>query len=144
MPDLTDYTIQADLQGTKPRSDMPDMGLIGNRYTLMLDGNKQRLRLASWEALPRIDKTVDFPWKPDVWYRMKFTVDVRTDGKALVHGKVWERDQDEPAGWTIELEDPTPNREGSPGIYGYSTGILDQQAGSAIYYDNIRVTPNKK
>jgi outer membrane protein assembly factor BamB len=144
LPHLTDYTIQADLQGSRPRSDMPDMGVIANRYTLFLDGNKQRLHLTSWEALPRIDKTVDFPWKPDAWYRMKLTVDLQGEAKALIRGKVWPRDQEEPAAWSIEFDDPTANREGSPGIYGYATGILPEQTGAVIYYDNIRVTPNKK
>ena len=49
-----------------------------------------------------------------------------------MRGKVWRRDEAEPAQWTITAEDPLPNGEGSPGIYGYSAGD--------IYYDNIRVT----
>ena len=43
----------------------------------------------------------------------------------------------EPKEWTIELEDPTPNRNGSPGLWGFSN---DHE----IYYDNIIVTPNAK
>ena len=44
---------------------------------------EQQLRIASWEALPRVDKTISFTWKPDVWYRAKLTVDVTGD-KALM------------------------------------------------------------
>jgi len=119
------------------------MGIVASRYTLMLDGNKQRLRITSWEALPRLDKTIEWRWQPDVWYRMKLTVDVQGD-KAVVRGKVWPRDQQEPAAWTIEVEDPKPNREGSPALYGYATGILENEPGAEIYYDNLRLTRNKK
>jgi outer membrane protein assembly factor BamB len=142
LPEWSDYTIQADVLGAKKRNDMPDMGLLANRYTLILDGNKQRLRIASWEDLPRVDKRIDFPWKPDVWYTMKLTVELQGD-KALVRGKVWERNQAEPRDWTIDFEDPTPNREGSPGLYGYATGILEGDIGAEIFYDNVKVTPNK-
>ena len=40
----------------------------------------------------------------------------------------------EPEEWTIIVEDPLPNREGSPGIYGYSP--------AEIYYDNLKVWMN--
>ena len=74
---------------------------------------------------------------------MKLTVEVRGD-KAVVRGKVWERDKDEPADWTMEFEDPTPNREGSPALYGYATGILGNPVGAEVFYDHLRITPNKK
>ncbi len=143
MPNVTDYTIEADLMGAKQGADMPDMGVIANRYILMLDGNKQRLRVASWEALPRVDKNMSFAWKPNAWYHMKFTVAV-AGSKAQVQGKVWPRGQPEPENWTITFEDPTPNPEGSPGLYGYATGILENEEGAPIYYANVSVTPNKK
>jgi outer membrane protein assembly factor BamB len=143
LPTMKDYTIQADLMGTKVRGDMPDMGLVASRYTMLLDGNKQHLRLVSWEALPRVDKTIHFEWQPGVWYRLKLTAEVQGD-KAVVRGKVWPRDQEEPVAWTIECEDATPNREGCPALYGYATGILADSAGTEIYYDNLAVTPNQK
>jgi outer membrane protein assembly factor BamB len=142
-PTYTDYTIQSDMMGNKKGGDMPDMGVVANRYTLMLDGNKQRLRLLSWEALPRVEKNLDWPWKPDVWYRLKLTVEVQGD-KALIRGKAWERDQPEPKDWTVEFEDPCPNRRGAPAIYAYATGILENRPGTDIYFDNVSVTPNKK
>jgi hypothetical protein len=143
MPNLTDYTVQADLMGTRAGSDMPDMGLIANRYTLLLDGNKQQLKLVSWSALPRVDETIQFEWKPDVWYTMKLTIAVEGN-KAVVRGKVWPRGQSEPGRWTIEFTDPTPNKEGSPALYGYSTGILDTQPGSEVFFAKVSVTPNSK
>jgi hypothetical protein len=143
MPDLTDYTIQVDLMGGKAGNDMPDMGLVANRYHLILDGNKQRLRIQSWDTLPRVDKSLEYQWKPHTWYRMKLTVDVQGE-KAQVRGKVWERDKEEPADWTIEFADPTPNKEGSPALYGYATGILGNPVGAEVFFDNVRLTPNKK
>lgn len=143
MPNFGDYTIEADLEGTRVKNDLPDMGLVDCRYTLMLDGNKQQLRLMSWEALPRIDKSVPFKWDAGTWYHMKLAVEQKGD-KALARGKVWPRSQPEPATWNVEFEDPVPNREGSPALYGYSTGILEPATGTEIFYDNVKVTPNKK
>jgi hypothetical protein len=142
MPTSTDYTIQADLMGTRKNDNLPDMGVSAKRYTLFLDGNKKWLRLTSWSALPRIDEHVEFDWKPDVWYRIKFTVAIQ-DGKGLLRGKVWPRNQEEPKTWTIQFTDPIPNKEGSPALYGYSTGILDDVPGSEVFCANISVTPNK-
>jgi len=79
MPTLSNYTIEADLLGTRVRNDLPDMGLINSRYTLMLDGNKQQLRLMSWEALPRLDKGIPFKWSANKWYHMKLTVEPAKD-----------------------------------------------------------------
>src|SRR5262249_3874228 len=60
MPDLRDYTIQADLMGTKvgkgDQESMPEMGIVANRYSLVLAGNIQKLRLLSWDALPRVEE----------------------------------------------------------------------------------------
>jgi hypothetical protein len=142
MPSATGYTIQADVAGERKHDDMPDVGIGANRYTLLLDGNKQRLRLVSWDALPRIDKSIDWAWKPDVWYRLKLTVDLQGD-KAVVRGKAWPRDQEEPSAWTVEVEDPVANKEGSALLYGYATGILENQVGAQAYYDNVIITPNK-
>jgi hypothetical protein len=120
---------------------MPDAGVIANRYTLLLDGNKQRLRLQSWDALPRVDVAKDYKWQPDVWYRLKLMIQVEKD-RAVVRGKAWAKSEKEPDAWTIEFVDPSPNREGSAGLYGYATGILDNQTGAEILYDNLEIVPN--
>lgn len=129
-PNMNNYQIQVDMMGTKVKRRMPDMGLIANRYTLDMQGRQQRLQIRSWASDLRMAKTIDFNWDPDVWYTMKMKVDV-IDDKAIIRGKVWKRNQDEPEEWTIEAEDPLPNREGSPGIYAYSA--------TEIYYDNLKV-----
>lgn len=142
MPSLTGYTIESDAMATIVRGDMPDLGIVANRYTLLLNGNTQRLRIVSWDAVPRVDKGMDWKWTADKWYRMKLAVDVQGD-KALVRGKVWPREEKEPEKWTIEFDDPNPNREGSPAVYGYATGILDKSPGSECFFTNVKLTPNK-
>ncbi len=125
---------------------MPDMGIVANRYTLMLASNDQStlLRIMSWNALPRVDRTIGFSWQPKVWYRMKLTVAVNGDN-AVIRGKVWKRGDPEPSEWTIETTDPRPNTEGCPALYGYITGIEEAGGvGPEVYFDNVRVTPNKK
>ena len=129
-PNMKNYTVQVDLLGTKPKRNMPDMGLIAHRYTLEMQGNHQRLQVLSWRSDLRMAKWVKFKWEPNVWYTMKMTVDI-VDDAAHVKGKVWAKGEPEPEEWTITVEDPLPNREGSPGIYGYSP--------AEIYYDNLKV-----
>ena len=129
-PVMKDYTIQVDLMGTKAKRRLPDMGLIANRYTLDMQGRHQRLQIRSWASDLRMAKTIDFPWEIDVWYTMKMQVEV-VDDTAIIRGKVWRTGEPEPEDWTLIAEDPRPNREGSPGIYGYSP--------TEIYYDNLKV-----
>jgi outer membrane protein assembly factor BamB len=76
---------------------------------------------------------IPFDWKADAWYTLKLTVR-QENGKAVCMGKVWPKGQPEPSKWTIELQDPTPNTHGSPGLWGFSN---DHE----IYYDNLAVTP---
>ena len=149
-PDATGYTIECDIMGTEVDAKLPDMGIVANRYTLVMDGkrdpdsNGRTVRIVSWEARQRINKVVPLDWKKDTWYRMKLTVEVgEKTGK--VFGKVWEKTQPEPKDWTVEFEDPSPNREGAAALYGYISNIrTSADPGSNIYYDNVKVTPNKK
>jgi len=128
--DMTDYTIQVDLLGNKKRRALPDMGLIANRYTLDMMGYHQHLQIRTWAAELRMAKTIPFTWETGVWYTMKMQVEL-VGASALIRGKVWPRDEAEPAAWSIEVEDPLPNRTGSPGLYGYSP--------AEIFYDNLKV-----
>ncbi|MBX7105811.1 MAG: PQQ-like beta-propeller repeat protein [Gemmataceae bacterium] len=142
LPDAANYTIQADVSGSQANNNMPDMGIVNSRYTLQMNGNKQQLRLLSWEAVPRLDKTIDFPWKAGEWYTLKLTIQPM-GGKSMILGKAWPRGTPEPDKWTIEVEDTRPNPGGSPALYGYATGILAGKVGAEAFYDNIAVTPNK-
>ena len=143
--DMHDYTIQADVKVDAKRAagrwQIPDVGVINSRYALMLYGNHQRVELHAWQpSIPyATHQTIDYPWEPEKWYRLKLRVD-QQDGKALVQGKVWPRDGQEPAEWTLRLEDPSPNPNGSPGVFGNS---LVSPFPSFVYYDNILVADNK-
>ncbi|QJX00679.1 outer membrane protein assembly factor BamB family protein [Frigoriglobus tundricola] len=149
LPDSANYTIQADLMGTRVRDGMADFGIINSRYTLVLDGKtdpdskKRQVRLFSWEARPRITRIEDFDWQPDVWYTAKLTIEQK-EKTAIVRGKVWKRGDPEPEAWTVEFEDPSPNRVGSAGLYGYVTNSTATLTGANCYYDNIAITPNAK
>ena len=131
---LSDYTIEADMSAILRRRQMGDGGVIAQRYGLILFGAHQRVELQSWQPETARTVRVDFPWKPDVWYRLKLRVENQPDGTVRARGKVWPRGEAEPAAWTIERVDPIGNHEGSPALYG--DGLQE------VYYDSIRVYKN--
>jgi outer membrane protein assembly factor BamB len=135
LPTAHGYTIESDVRGREQRRQRGDIGLINQRYGLVLFGNGQKLELHPWQAADEMTVRVPFAWKPDTWYRMKLRVDNRPDGTAQVRGKVWPTGEAEPAAWTIEKIDRIAHREGSPGIY--ADGISD------MFFDNLTVYPNK-
>ena len=141
-PDAKNYTIKVDVMGTDVAGNLPDHGIVNCRYTLELSGAKQQLRIHSWDAQGRIDKVIEFPWRPNQWYTLKLIVEQR-DGKAVVRGKAWPKDQAEPSAWNIEVEDPRPNREGAAAIYAYATAILPNRPGTESFFDNISIVPNQ-
>ena len=130
MPEMKDYTIQADVLMTEQKRKLSNIGLTAHRYNFILKGNTGRLAVQSWAPHLRMAKQIRFRSNPDVWYTMKMTVRTDDDG-AHVMGKVWKRGDDEPADWTLEVVDPHPNLQGSPGLYVYN--LADS------YYDNVKV-----
>ncbi|HXG67549.1 MAG TPA: PQQ-binding-like beta-propeller repeat protein [Blastocatellia bacterium] len=134
-PNLSNYTIEADVRAIEKRRQMGDAGVVAQRYQLALFGNVQRLQLEPWQ--PETERTVKVPfnWKADTWYRLKLQVENLPDGKVRARGKAWPVGEPEPAVWTIERIDPIGNREGSPGIYA--------DAPYEVFFDNIKVTANK-
>ena len=134
-PTLKGYTIESDVRATEARRQRGDVGIINQRYALVLFGNGQKLELHPWQAADEMTARVPFKWDANVWYRMKLRVDTRPDGTALVRGKVWPKGEPEPEAWTIEKTDTIAHLEGSPGIYG--DGI------SELYFDNVSVYPSK-
>ncbi len=129
--EMSGYTVQADVMMKEDRRKLPSIGVTAQRYNLILKGNTAKLGVQSWAPHMRVGKEVKFNSKPDVWYTMKLTVQLKDDG-AHVLGKVWERAQPEPDEWTIEAVDPHPNMQGSPGLYVYS--LAD------AFFDNVMVT----
>lgn len=137
--DLHDYTVEADVRGISRRRQQGDAGVIAQRYALVLYGNAQEIHLEPWQ--PETQRTVKLPfaWKPDTWYRLKLMVENLSDGKVRARGKVWAVADPEPAQWMVERVDPIGNHQGSPGIFGSSLA----EAAAAVYFDNIKVYPNR-
>jgi outer membrane protein assembly factor BamB len=135
LPTMTGHTIEADVRGREQRRQRGDVGLINERYGLVLFGNGQKLELHPWQAADEMTTRVEFKWDADKWYRMKLRVDHQKDGTARVRGKVWLADAAEPAEWTIEKVDKIPHMMGSPGIY--ADGISD------VYFDNVKIYRNQ-
>ncbi len=134
-PDTHDYTIQADVLGALTNNKLPDTGVIAQRYTFDLMGASQQVQIRSWTPqLARFSKSVPFAWKENTWYTLKFRA-AAENGKAVLKGKVWKRDETEPPTWTIEAVDEAPNLVGSPGVFGNASD-------SEIFIDNILVTKN--
>lgn len=135
---LSGYTIQADVHGSQQGRRRPDVGLLDQGYILDLQGNHQRLQITSWTSELRPLARVPYEWTMDRWYTLKLRVDLVDDAaggqKTVIRGKVWPRDEAEPADWTITLEDPQVIGNGAPGLYAFSP--VD------AFFDNVSVTPS--
>lgn len=129
------YTIEADVRATERRRQMGDGGVVAQRYELVMTGSAGNLELRSWQIEPTRTVKVPFKWKADTWYRVKLQIENLPGGKTRARGKAWLASEAEPANWMIERTDPNGNRMGSPGIFAY--------APSEVFFDNIKVTPNK-
>ena len=134
-PRMSNYTVQADLLADGNRRSMSSVGVVNQRYQIVLLGNYQEIEISSNMELLR--RTVSFPWQRGIWYRMKTRVDVGDDGSGWIRAKVWQRDQPEPDAWTIEVEHSHAHTNGSPGLYGFTP-----QSRFRAYIDNVSVTPN--
>ncbi|SRR5579883_1648310 len=132
--DWSNYTFEADVRANMKRRQMGDVGITAQRYSLILYGNAQQLKIEPWEPEIQRTVTVPFEWKNDVWYRLKLRVENQADGKVHVMGKAWPKDQPEPGNWTIEKIDPIGNREGAPGVF------ADAEFG--VYLDNFKLVKN--
>ena len=133
---LSDYTIQADFAAAEKDGKMGDYGLTNSRYSMTVRSQNGELRLYSWSPHDlRTFASVEFQPEPHKWYTMKMRVDPEGD-TARVRGKLWPRDEAEPAPWTIEMVDKAPNLFGSPGLFGKSEV-------AEIFVDNILVDDNQ-
>jgi len=133
------YTIQADVMSEGNRRKMSEVGLINQRYLVVLKGNEQKLEISSnFERLrvPAGEDPPNFRWQPNIWYRLKTRVDVAADGSGVIKAKAWKRDEMEPEKWTLEVPHAHAHQSGSPGLFGFSPQDM------RVYVDNILVTPN--
>jgi len=134
LPDLKNYTIEADVLSDGNKRKMSTVGVINQRYRISLKGNEQVLEITSNEQL--LDVSAPFRWTPNQWYRLKARVDVAADGSGVVRGKAWKRGDSEPAAWVVEAPVPRANASGCPGLFAFSPQNM------RVYIDNIAVTAN--
>jgi outer membrane protein assembly factor BamB len=132
--DWSNYTFEADVRGTTRRRQMTDIGITAQRYSLVLYGNSQQLKIEPWEPETQRSAVVPFTWKADTWYHLKLRVENTPDGKVRARGKAWEAGQPEPAAWMIDKVDPIGNHTGAPGLF------VDAEFGA--FLDNLKITPN--
>jgi outer membrane protein assembly factor BamB len=130
----SNYTMEADVRTPMRRRQQGDIGITAQRYSLVLYGNSQRLKLEPWEPETTRTVTVPFAWKPDAWYRLKLRVENLPNGQVRARGKAWAVGEAEPAEWMIDKTDPIGNREGAPGFF------IDTQFGAHI--DNLSLSQN--
>lgn len=133
-PDAKNYTIEADVMSDGNKRKMSEVGIINQRYAIVLKGNDQKLEVSS--NFERLREAVDFKWLPNVWYHLKSRVDIAADGAGVVRAKAWKRGDAEPDVWTIEVKHKTAHQEGSPGLFGFSPQDM------RVYIDNIKVKAN--
>ena len=132
--DWANYTFEADVRANTKRRQLGDIGITAQRYSLILYGNAQQLKIEPWEPEVQRTVTVPFEWKADKWYHLKVRVENMADGKVHVFGKAWPTGDAEPAKWTIEKIDPIGNREGPPGVFADSA--------FGVYLDNLKLAAN--
>jgi hypothetical protein len=131
----SNYTFEADVRAATRRRQIGDVGITAQRYSLVLYGNSQKLKLEPWEPETARTVTVSFAWQPDKWYRLKLRVENTANGAVRVRGKAWAVGDPEPAAWLIDKLDPIGLRQGAPGFF------LDAQFGA--YIDNLVLTQNQ-
>jgi outer membrane protein assembly factor BamB len=134
-PTWSDYTFQADVRAPQRRRQMADIGVTAQRYSLVLYGTAQQLKLEPWEPETVRTVTMPFPWKPDTWYRLKLRVENVPNGQVRARGKAWAASESEPAEWMIDKTDPIGNREGAPGLF--------INAPFGAYLDNFALSKNQ-
>jgi outer membrane protein assembly factor BamB len=131
----SNYTVEADLRASERRRQLGDIGITAQRYSLVLYGNSQKIKIEPWEPETARTVTADFAWKPDTWYRLKLRVENLANGQVRARGKAWPAGSAEPAAWLVDKTDPIGNREGAPGLF------IDAQFGAHV--DNFSVSRNQ-
>ncbi|HVY70277.1 MAG TPA: PQQ-binding-like beta-propeller repeat protein, partial [Verrucomicrobiae bacterium] len=128
------YTMEADVLTEGNRRKMSEVGVINQRYIIVMKGNSQEIEVNSNQERLRV--AVPFKWTANTWYRLKTRVDVGVDGAGVVRAKAWKKGEAEPDAWTIEVPHKHANLNGAPGLFCFAP--QDQRA----YIDNISITPN--
>ena len=63
------------MRAMEKRRQMGDVGIVAQRYEMVLFGSHQRLELQPWQPEIAAHRARSpFPWKADTWYTMKLEV----------------------------------------------------------------------
>jgi outer membrane protein assembly factor BamB len=133
-PSTKNYTIEADVMSEGNKRNMSEVGLVNQRYYIVMKGNSKELEVNSTQELFR--HAVPFDWSPNIWYHLKTRVDVAADGTGTIRAKAWKKDEAEPEKWTIEVPHKLAHQNGSPGLFSFAPQ-------KRTFIDNIVVTPNQ-
>jgi hypothetical protein len=134
-PELHDYTIESDVLSEGNKRKGCDIGLICQRYIVVLKFNEQSIEINSNQERVKFQEPITL--ERNVWYRMKVTVVPKAEGGSVtVKGKAWKKGEPEPEKWNIQLDHATGHKNGSPGIF-----CLTPQEQRA-WFDNIEVKAN--
>jgi hypothetical protein len=133
-PEMHGYTIQADVLSEGNRRKMSEVGVVNQRYIVVLKGNSQEIEINSNQE--RLKVVAPFKWSPNTWYCLKARVDVAPDGSGVIRGKAWKRGEAEPEAWNVEAPHKHAHPSGCPGLFSFAP--QDQRT----YHDNILVTAN--
>ena len=132
--DMSDYTVEMDVRTVERRRQQGDVGVIAQRYVVVLFGNSQRVELQPWQ--PVVKMTASAP----------FAVEGRHVVPRQARGAEPARRQDARARQGVAARRrrtgrlagrkgrPIGHRTGSPGLY------ADSAFGA--FYDNIKVYKN--
>lgn len=138
-PSMRNYTIQADVFSEGNKRKMSEVGIINQRYLIVLKGNEQKLEINSNQErlrVPPAEGEPNFKWSANTWYTLKSRVDLNPDGSGVVRAKAWKRGEPEPEGWILEVPHKTAHATGSPGLFGFAPQDM------RVLIDNVVVTPN--
>ena len=129
------YTVEADVMSEGNKRIMSEVGLVNQRYYIVLKGAAKILEVNSNQELFR--QSVPFEMAPNAWYHLKTRVDITgADGSGVIRAKAWKKGDPEPAAWTIEVPHKHAHDSGSPGLFAFAPQ-------KRVYLDNISVTANK-
>ena len=92
-PEYSNYTIEADIRAMERRRQMGDIGIVAQRYELVVFGNHQRLDLQPWQPETQRTMKMRVHVEKDTWYTMKLEVQSLDGGKVRARGKVWPKGQ---------------------------------------------------
>src|ERR1051325_3441863 len=113
--DMKNYTIEADVMTEGNRRKMSEVGVINQRYAIVMKGNSQQIEISSNQE--RLRESVPFKWEAYKWYRLKARVDVAANGSGVVRAKAWLRGEQEPDKWLIEVKHAHGHPMGNPGLF---------------------------